>query len=206
MNLNKMKELDEALDYPSRGFRSIHVTGTNGKGSTAWKLSKCIQNSGYKVGLYTSPQISCFRERITINGEFIPEDRFVSLARAVLDVANKLGNASFFEITTMIAFLYFKQEQVDIAVIEVGCGGRLDATNIITSELSIITSIGLDHQGILGSTCEDIAREKAGIIKEKKPVVLGPDCHYSSVHSFLSPHKIDRFGCHFPFLPRLLCL
>ncbi|KAK8814304.1 hypothetical protein WA158_008166 [Blastocystis sp. Blastoise] len=182
MNLDKMMELDKALNYPSKQFKSIHVTGTNGKGSTAYKIAKSLEKSGYKTGLYTSPHLSCLRERTCINSEMINEKRFVELIQRVYECADRIKNCTFFEMTTIMSYLYFAEEHVDIAVIEVGCGGRLDATNIINSEMSIITSIGLDHQGILGNTIEEIATEKSGIIKTGKPVILGPDC----------PHKLIK--------------
>ena len=161
-----------ALGNPEASFRSIHVAGTNGKGSVSHFLASILQEAGYKVGLYTSPHLVDFRERIRINGEMIPEQEVVDFVAANhrLLTANSL---SFFEMTVGLAFDYFARHKVDIAVIEVGMGGRLDSTNVITPLLSVITNIGLDHTQFLGDTLEKIAREKAGIIKEGIPVVIG---------------------------------
>ena len=161
-----------ALDNPERKFKSIHVAGTNGKGSVSHFLASILQEAGYKVGLYTSPHLVDFRERIRINGEMIPQDEVVSFVDNNRDMFDKL-HLSFFEMTVGMAFDYFANEKVDIAVIEVGMGGRLDSTNVITPLLSVITNIGLDHTQFLGDTLEKIAVEKAGIIKEGVPVVIG---------------------------------
>ena len=165
-------DMMEALGNPERKFRSIHVAGTNGKGSVSHFLASILQEAGYKVGLYTSPHLVDFRERIRINGQMIPKDEVVNFVAAnyQLLTANSL---SFFEMTVGLAFDYFAREQVNIAVIEVGMGGRLDSTNVIVPELSVITNIGLDHTQFLGDTLEKIAAEKAGIIKEGVPVVIG---------------------------------
>ena len=171
-DLQPTLDMMEALHHPECKFRSIHVAGTNGKGSVSHFLASILQEAGYKVGLYTSPHLLDFRERIRINGQMIPQQDvvdFVDLHRYIFD---KL-QLSFFEMTVGLAFDYFAKEQVDIAVIEVGMGGRLDSTNVITPLLSIITNIGLDHTQFLGSTLEAIAGEKAGIIKEGVPVVIG---------------------------------
>ena len=164
--------LAEALDNPHRKFKSIHVAGTNGKGSTSHMVASILQEAGYKVGLYTSPHLKDFRERIKINGEMIPEGDVVTFIKNQKPFfeANKV---SFFEMTVGMAFYYFAKEEVDIAVIEVGLGGRLDSTNIITPEVSVITNIGLDHTQFLGTTLPEIASEKAGIIKNNIPVVIG---------------------------------
>lgn len=164
--------LDNHLGNPHRKFRTIHVAGTNGKGSTSHTLAAILQESGYKVGLYTSPHLIDFRERMRVNGipaskEYVTE--FVEKHRAFFEPLSP----SFFELTTAMAFNYFAEQGVDIAVIEVGLGGRLDCTNIITPELSIITNISLDHTQFLGSTPASIAKEKAGIIKPGVPVVIG---------------------------------
>ena len=161
-----------ALGNPERKFRSIHVAGTNGKGSVSHMLASILQEAGYKVGLYTSPHLVDFRERIRINGEMIPQQEvvdFVERQRGMME-GFKL---SFFEMTVGLAFDYFAKEKVDVAVVEVGMGGRLDSTNVIKPELSIITNIGLDHTQFLGDTLEKIAGEKAGIIKDGVPVVIG---------------------------------
>lgn len=161
-----------ALGNPERKFKSIHVAGTNGKGSVSHFLASILQEAGYKVGLYTSPHLVDFRERIRINGEMIPQSAVVDFVDGHRDMFDRL-HLSFFEMTVGLAFDYFAKEQVDIAVIEVGMGGRLDSTNVIVPELSIITNIGLDHTQFLGDTLEKIAGEKAGIIKEGVPVVIG---------------------------------
>lgn len=164
--------LDEYFNYPHKKFRSIHVAGTNGKGSVSHMLASVFQSAGYKTGLYTSPHLLDFRERIRINGLPV-EKRFVTeFTQFNLDFFKNL-KASFFEMTVFMAFDYFMQNKVDIAIIEVGLGGRLDTTNIILPELSIITNIGLDHTQFLGNDLETIAGEKAGIIKPKVPVVIG---------------------------------
>ncbi|MCT4630272.1 folylpolyglutamate synthase/dihydrofolate synthase family protein [Winogradskyella sp.] len=164
--------LAKHLNNPERRFKSIHVAGTNGKGSTSHLLASVLQEAGYKVGLYTSPHLKDFRERIRINGKVISKQfviGFIKRNKSFFE-ANHL---SFFEMTVGMAFDYFAKQEVDIAVIEVGLGGRLDSTNIIIPELSIITNIGLDHMQFLGNTIEKIAVEKAGIIKGNIPVVIG---------------------------------
>lgn len=161
-----------ALGNPERKFKSIHVAGTNGKGSVSHFLASILQEAGYKVGLYTSPHLVDFRERIRINGEMIPESVVVDFVDNHRQLFADL-QLSFFEMTVGLAFDYFAREHVDIAVVEVGMGGRLDSTNVITPLLSVITNIGLDHTQFLGDTLEKIAIEKAGIIKENIPVVIG---------------------------------
>ena len=161
-----------ALGNPEKRFRSIHVAGTNGKGSVSHFLASILQEAGYKVGLYTSPHLVDFRERIRINGDMIPEQAVTDFVESHRLMFNDLG-LSFFEMTVGLAFDYFAREKVDIAVVEVGMGGRLDSTNVITPLLSIITNIGLDHTQFLGDTLEKIAGEKAGIIKAGVPVVIG---------------------------------
>lgn len=164
--------LMEHLGNPHLQFRSIHIAGTNGKGSTSHLIAAALQASGYKVGLYTSPHLVDFRERIRISGEMISEQQvvdFVEANKAYLESVKP----SFFETTMAMAFDYFAKQQVDIAVVEVGLGGRLDSTNIITPRLSVITNIGRDHTEFLGDTLPKIAAEKAGIIKEGVPVVIG---------------------------------
>tara|TARA_Y100001935_G_scaffold251197_1_gene252675 strand:- start:23 stop:1234 length:1212 start_codon:yes stop_codon:yes gene_type:complete len=170
--LDNIKAFAEKLGSPERKFKSIHVGGTNGKGSCSHMLASVLQEAGYKVGLYTSPHLKDFRERIKINGAPISKSdviRFIERNRAFLD-KNKL---SFFEMTVGMAFDHFANEGVDIAIIEVGLGGRLDSTNIIKPEVSLITNIGYDHMQFLGNTLEKIALEKAGIIKRRVPVVIG---------------------------------
>lgn len=170
--LEGMIGFDEVLGRPSRLFRSIHVAGTNGKGSVANMLASALTAAGYKTGLYTSPHLLDFRERARIDGEMIPREyvkEFLEQWKPYFEAQN----LSFFEITTGMAFRWFADRQVDIAVIEAGLGGRLDSTNLITPELSIITSIGLDHCALLGNTLAEIAAEKAGIMKPGVPCVVG---------------------------------
>ncbi len=164
--------LDAHLGHPHHFFKSIHVGGTNGKGSTAHTLATILQKANYKVGLYTSPHLIDFRERIRVNGEPIPENDVVDFIEKEKDFFEPL-QPSFFELTTAMAFWYFKKSQVDYAIIEVGLGGRLDCTNIITPILSIITNISFDHTQYLGNTLEEIACEKAGIMKNNIPVIIG---------------------------------
>lgn len=164
--------LDAHFEHPHRSFRSIHVAGTNGKGSCSHTLAAILQEAGYRVGLYTSPHLVDFRERIRINGQPIPEEyviRFVEQERGFFEPLHP----SFFELTTAMAFRYFADEKVDVAVIEVGLGGRLDCTNIIHPDVCIITNISFDHTQFLGDTLAKIAGEKAGIIKGGIPVVIG---------------------------------
>lgn len=165
-------DMMEALGNPELKFKSIHVAGTNGKGSVSHFLASILQEAGYKVGLYTSPHLVDFRERIRINGEMIPQQEVVDFVERNRQLFADL-KLSFFEMTVGMAFDYFAQEKVDIAVVEVGMGGRLDSTNVILPELSVITNIGLDHTQFLGDTLEKIAVEKAGIIKDGVPVVVG---------------------------------
>lgn len=169
LGLEQMESLAQAVGNPERNFRSVHIAGTNGKGSTATKVAKGLESSFNKVGLFTSPHISTFRERIKINGVMISETDTERLLSQIIDLPG-----TFFELTTLLAFLYFAEQNVQYAVIETGLGGRLDATNIILPELSVITSISLEHTDVLGVTLEEIAAEKAGIIKSGVPVILGP--------------------------------
>jgi dihydrofolate synthase/folylpolyglutamate synthase len=171
-DLGNISALCTALNHPQNNFKSIHIAGTNGKGSTCHLLASILQEQGYKVGLYTSPHLKDFRERVKVNGEMITESEVVDFVNTHQDKFAELG-VSFFEMTTALAFEYFSAQKVDIAIIETGLGGRLDATNIILPELSVITNVALDHQNLLGDTIVDIATEKAGIIKEGVPVVLG---------------------------------
>lgn len=170
--LDTTHKLDEHLGHPHRNFRSIHIAGTNGKGSCSHTIAALLQQCGYKVGLYTSPHLIDFRERIRINGKPISEEYVTDFVEKEKPFFEPL-HPSFFEITTAMAFKYFSDMQVDIAVIEVGLGGRLDCTNIITPILSVITNISKDHTQLLGNTLAEIAAEKAGIIKEGIPVVIG---------------------------------
>jgi dihydrofolate synthase/folylpolyglutamate synthase len=171
-NLDNTLALDEYFIHPHQNFKSIHIAGTNGKGSVSHMLAAILQTSGYKTGLFTSPHLVDFRERIRVNGEMITENYVCSFVEENLKLIEKLS-PSFFELTTLMAFKYFADSKVDIAVIETGMGGRLDSTNIITPLVSVITNIGLDHTRFLGDTLELIAAEKAGIIKKNVPVVIG---------------------------------
>jgi dihydrofolate synthase/folylpolyglutamate synthase len=163
--------LDNYFGNPHRKYHTIHVAGTNGKGSVSHMLASVLQEAGYKTGLYTSPHLRDFRERIRVNGEMIPEDSVVVFAEKHHAIIEKLM-PSFFEMTVAMAFDYFAQRSVDVAVIEVGLGGRLDSTNIINPLLSVITNIGHDHMDLLGNTPRKIAGEKAGIIKKSVPVII----------------------------------
>lgn len=169
--LDNIIKLADYLNHPEDKFKTIHVAGTNGKGSSSHMLASILQEAGYKVGLYTSPHLKDFRERIKINGVHVSEDYVISFIERnkVFLTENKL---SFFEMTVGMAFDYFAIEQVDIAIIEVGLGGRLDSTNIIIPEVSLITNIGMDHMDMLGTTLPQIASEKAGVIKPNVPVVI----------------------------------
>ena len=165
-------QMDGFLGNPHRRYKTIHVAGTNGKGSTSHMLAAILQAAGYKTGLYTSPHLKDFRERIRVNGEMIPQQKVIDFVQTYAATFEPL-HPSFFELTMEMAFDYFADEQVDIAVIEVGLGGRLDSTNIITPILSVITNISFDHQQFLGDTLEKIAFEKAGIMKPHVPVLIG---------------------------------
>ena len=187
--------LVEHLNHPERNFKTIHVAGTNGKGSTSSMIASVFMEAGYKVGLYTSPHLKDFRERITINGKMISKNyvhEFVTNHKSFFENTE----LSFFEMTVGLAFEYFSDKKVDIAIIEVGMGGRLDATNIITPLLSVITNIGKDHTQFLGNTLEKIAFEKAGIIKPNIPVVIG---EYTSETKpvFLEVAKQNQSEIHF---------
>ncbi|MEP7164769.1 MAG: folylpolyglutamate synthase/dihydrofolate synthase family protein [Ferruginibacter sp.] len=171
-DLHNTIELCRALGDPQQEFKSIHIAGTNGKGSTSHMLAAVLQEAGYKTGLYTSPHIKDFGERIRINGKMIDRDFVIDFVERTRIISDEV-NPSFFELTVAMAFEYFAKESVDIAVIETGLGGRLDSTNIITPLLSVITNIGYDHMNILGNTLPEIAFEKAGIIKNNIPVVIG---------------------------------
>lgn len=170
--LDNSLALDELFGHPHQNYKTIHVAGTNGKGSTSHLLAAILQQSGYKVGLYTSPHLVDFRERIRVNGEKISKQYIVDFVNYNKQNFEPI-DPSFFELTMMMAFKYFADKKVDVAVIEVGLGGRLDSTNIITPDLSIITNISKDHTQFLGDTLEKITVEKAGIIKKNVPVVIG---------------------------------
>ena len=171
-DIGNIVQATEKLGNPHQNFKSIHIAGTNGKGSTSHLLASVLQEAGYNTGLYTSPHLKDFRERIRINGEMIKQENVIQFITENKDWFNKIG-MSFFEMTVALAFNHFAKENVDIAIIEVGLGGRLDSTNIIIPELSIITNVGLDHTELLGNSIEKIAKEKAGVIKPKIPILIG---------------------------------
>lgn len=170
--LERSIALDDYFGNPHRRFRSVHVAGTNGKGSVSHLMASVLQEQGYRTGLYTSPHLVDFRERMRINGDMIPEERVTDFIRRFRKSGYD-GKPSFFELTMMMAFDWFAAENVDIAVVETGMGGRLDSTNIITPLMSVITNISNDHKQFLGDTLSQIASEKAGIIKNGIPVVIG---------------------------------
>src|SRR5690606_28732953 len=160
-----------ALKNPEKDLVCIHIAGTNGKGSTSHMLASIFQEAGFKTGLYTSPHLVDFRERIRINGEMVPEQFVIDFTLQNKEVFNKIG-PSFFEMTVAMAFNYFKKEKVDIVILETGMGGRLDSTNVVKPLAALITNIGFDHTAFLGETLELIAAEKAGIIKENTPIII----------------------------------
>jgi len=171
-NLDNTIAICDFLGHPEKKFKTIHIAGTNGKGSTSHMLASIFQEAGYKTGLYTSPHLYDFRERIKVNGQMCSQEFVIDFTNKIKPCIEKI-EPSFFEITVGMAFDYFAQEKVDIAIIETGLGGRLDSTNVIEPELSIITNIGFDHMALLGNTLEAIASEKAGIIKNNTPVIIG---------------------------------
>lgn len=186
-NLDNTLALDEYFGHPHKSFKTIHVAGTNGKGSVSHSLAAILQSAGYKTGLYTSPHLVDYRERIRINGEMISKDYVCDFINDNQEIIGKL-KPSFFEMSVALAFKYFADMKVDVAVIEVGMGGRLDSTNIITPELSVITNISFDHTQFLGNTLPLIAGEKAGIIKPGIPVVIG-QTHAETKDVFLAKAK-----------------
>ena len=186
-DLNNTIEIINYLDNPQDSFKSIHIAGTNGKGSTSHSLASVFQEAGYKTGLYTSPHLRDFRERIRINGVMIPENEVVDFIEKHKNKLEEL-ELSFFEMTVAMAFDYFRKEKVDIAIIEVGMGGRLDSTNVINPELCVITNISLDHVKFLGEDETHIAAEKAGIIKQETPVVIG-ETQENCKHVFINTAK-----------------
>jgi dihydrofolate synthase/folylpolyglutamate synthase len=186
-DLHNTLALCGALGNPQHKLKTVHVAGTNGKGSTSHMLAAIFQQAGYKTGLYTSPHLKDFRERIRINGKMVPKSFVTNFVKTQQKLVEEI-EPSFFEVTVAMAFDYFAKEKVDIAIIEVGLGGRLDSTNIITPELSIITNISLDHTNILGNTLAEIAVEKAGIIKKNIPVVIG-EYHPETADVFIKKAK-----------------
>ncbi len=194
-NLDNSNAFDKFLNYPHRSFKSVHIAGTNGKGSTSHMLASILQEAGYKVGLYTSPHLKDFRERIKINGEMVSEAFVVDFIEQNSEFIKK-QEPSFFEMTVFIAFQFFKEQAIDVAIVETGMGGRLDSTNLIRPELSIITNISLDHTQFLGDTIQKIAIEKAGIIKDNVPVIIGEsNLEYNSL--FRSVAKEKKGSCIF---------
>ncbi|MCB9173032.1 MAG: bifunctional folylpolyglutamate synthase/dihydrofolate synthase [Flavobacteriales bacterium] len=187
VDLSNTIELCNLLGNPQHHFKSVHIAGTNGKGSTSHMLASILQEAGYTVGLYTSPHLIDFRERIKINGEMISEQEVVDFVTKYKKDFEKI-NLSFFEWTVGLAFDYFSNQKVDIAVVETGLGGRLDSTNVIIPEISIITNIGKDHMQFLGDTLEKIAVEKAGIIKKNVPIIIG-ETQPEIKHVFVSKAK-----------------
>lgn len=171
-NLDNTYRLSEILNHPEKQFKSVHIAGTNGKGSTSHMLAAVLQEAGYKVGLYTSPHLKDFRERIKINGEMISENDVIDFVKEYKHEFEKI-QLSFFEWTVGLAFHYFAMQKVDVAIVETGLGGRLDSTNIVTPEVAVITNISMDHTQFLGDTLAKIAAEKAGIIKSTIPIVIG---------------------------------
>ena len=186
--------LCEALDQPQKRIRTIHVAGTNGKGSVSHMLASVLQTAGYKTGLYTSPHLYDFRERIKIDGKMIGEQQIVELVHALRPPIEKI-EPSFFEVTVAIAFEHFANQNVDIAIIETGLGGRLDSTNVITPLLSVITNIDWDHMQLLGDSLEKIAAEKAGIIKPNVPVVIGEPLD-NTLPIFLQKAQVEKAPVH----------
>ncbi len=173
-----IREISPLLGNPEKAFPAIHVTGTNGKGSVSHKIARALQFAGLKVGLYTSPHLISFCERIQVNGILIPEETARLGLLRLFEVGKDLF---FFEIATLLAFQYFRDQKVDVAIIEVGIGGLHDATNIVHPILSIITSVACDHEDLLGNTLEKIAYEKAGIVKPGIPVVIGPKADFAVI-------------------------
>lgn len=194
-DLTNIRLLCDALGNPQNSFKSVHVGGTNGKGSVSHSIAAVLQQAGYKTALYTSPHLKDFRERIRINGQMIAPDDVVEFIQKYNDLILKI-QPSFFEITVAMAFEWFAKNDCDIAVVEVGLGGRLDSTNILLPELSVITNISLDHQYILGNTLAEIAGEKAGIIKENTPVIVG-ETHAETRPVFINKATSCNASLHF---------
>ncbi len=194
-NLDTTLALDEYFGHPHRAFRSVHVAGTNGKGSVAHMLAAVLQKAGFRTGLYTSPHLKDFRERIRVNGEMIGEDRVTGFVNDHREAIEQFS-PSFFEMTVAMAFDHFAARKADIAVVEVGMGGRLDSTNIIRPLVSVITNIGMDHSQYLGNTLYKIAGEKAGIIKPGVPVVVGEEQEEVSI---VFERRAGELGCELYF-------
>jgi len=200
LGLDRITKMLELLGNPHKGLKFIHIAGTNGKGSTTAMISSTLIEAGYKTGMYTSPFIESFEERIQIDGNNIPKEKVAEYMLKIKNISEEmnkfdLGEITYFEIVTALGFLYFKEMKVDIGVIEVGLGGRFDATNVIDPILTIITSIGYDHTHILGNSISEIAFEKAGIIKENVPVVLYPVVEeaYNTIKEVAKAKNADIF-------------
>lgn len=187
--LDRIQELLDPLDMPHRRYPVVHVAGTNGKGSVCSMMAAILRAAGYKVGLYTSPHIRTFGERIRVNGEMISDSDIARLASPLMERAKPIGG-TFFEVTTAMAFQYFAEKRVDIAVIEVGMGGRLDATNVVDPMLTVITAIDMDHTEYLGNSISKIAAEKGGIIKEGIPVVVGEQSAMHAIEVYKTLNSI----------------
>eukprot|EP00904_Undaria_pinnatifida_P005255 jgi/Undpi1/185/HiC_scaffold_1.g00182.m1 len=193
MGLNSVQKIHDALGKPADGLPAVHIAGTNGKGSVALKMARSLQLGGVKTGLFVSPHVSCFRERMLVNGKMITEHEVEDILPQIFDLCESHNiPATFFEINTAMAFKHFRNSGVDAIVVEAGLGGRLDSTNIITPALSIITSIGLDHMNVLGDTLEEIALDKAGIFKPGVPALIGKSCPVELLKSVA-----DSRGCPF---------
>ncbi len=194
-DLNRMRRFDAALGYPSQSFAAVHVAGTNGKGSVCTKIAKGLEYGGKKVGLFTSPHLFSFCERVQFQGVPIEEAKAEAL---LTEIRHRIGEEpTYFEAMTLLAFVYFSREKVDWAVIEVGMGGRLDATNVLHPRLCVITSIGFDHTQFLGETLLEIAREKAGIIKSDTPLVLGPRARPLEAFQSDRIHRVEGQFSHY---------
>ncbi len=196
LGLENIRLLSEKFGDPQNTYPTIHIAGTNGKGSTAFYISKILQTSGLKVGLFTSPHLVDFRERIRVNDQLIEEEYIGEFWVKVKEIVHTL-KATFFDTTTLMAFKYFESKKVDIAIIETGLGGRLDSTNIIKPEIAVITQIGFDHQKQLGKTLKEIATEKAGIIKENSDVIVAKQ-RKDVLKIFKSKTKISNNFCYLP--------
>ena len=198
-DLNNTLDLDKHLKHPDKSFKSIHVAGTNGKGSVSHMLAAVLQDSGYRTGLFTSPHIKDFRERIKVNGLMISEDEVAEFVTKNKSFIEKI-QPSFFELTTLMAFDHFREHEVEYAVIETGLGGRLDSTNIIKPILSVITNISWDHADLLGDSLEKIATEKAGIIKQNVPVVIG---EYQNEINLVFEDKADELNAELTYADKI---
>jgi len=174
LSLDRVNQLLERLGRPDRAYRSIHIAGTKGKGSTAAMIESCLRAAGYRTGFYSSPHLHTFRERMRVDNEYISREDFAQLVDELEPHLKAVEGATWFEITTTLAFMFYVRSRIDVAVLEVGLGGRFDATNVVTPIVSVITSLSMDHMNLLGNTIEQIAFEKAGIVKRQVPVVSAP--------------------------------